>query len=93
MKRIILAFLICLIFLVGCRQGEICFKDEDCIVTGCSSEICANKPLPSVCVWKPEYDCLKHSKCKCIGFRCQWENTTKYYECLKSIENKTLKIS
>jgi len=91
MKKLILLLillLIVLIFFVGCER-EVCIKDEDCVVSGCNKEICANRPLTSICVWKPEYECL--TSCKCINFRCQWENTTQYYECLEL--NKGKKIS
>lgn len=91
MKKILLIFLILLpsIFLSGCRENNFfCIKDKDCIVSGCSSEICANKPLASVCIFKPEYACLKFSKCRCINFKCEWEKTKEYEECMKNISNE-----
>lgn len=83
----ILLFVIILFF--GCiRDENFCVKDSDCIISGCNGEICANKPLYSICLWKPEYGCLKFSKCKCINFRCQWQKTKDYEDCLKNITNE-----
>ena len=91
-KRILFILLIfCLVFFIGCKPDKLCFKDEDCVVSGCSGEICANKPMASPCLWKPEYECLKYSECKCINFQCDWKNTTTYFECLQNVSSEKVK--
>lgn len=54
-----------------------CETDSDCIVSGCSGEICgsANEEIVSICIWK---DCYKNSNynCKCINNQCQWSKGT-----------------
>ncbi|MEM4500118.1 MAG: hypothetical protein QXD62_02095 [Candidatus Woesearchaeota archaeon] len=51
-----------------------CEKDEDCIVSGCSNEICQSineESKISACIWK---DCFRSEGygCKCINNECQW---------------------
>ncbi len=52
-----------------------CESDEDCIVAGCSSQVCAakNESIVTTCEWKECYDAKKYGvSCKCINGRCQW---------------------
>ena len=55
--------------------GE-CNSDKDCVVTGCSNEVCASKhekPIYSACVYKTCYDYRKYGVgCRCVLGRCMW---------------------
>ncbi len=63
-----------------------CIKDSDCATAGCSGEICTTKEeaseIVTTCIYKPEFDCLKKTSCKCINGKCQWEPNEDYIECL-----------
>jgi eight-cysteine-cluster-containing protein len=58
-----------------------------CKVSGCSKEICAEQDVVTACVLKPEFDCLKYSKCGNygIGGVCDWQITDEYLECLNQL--------
>jgi eight-cysteine-cluster-containing protein len=53
-----------------------CIYDSDCIVSGCSSQICQSKEegaIITTCEWKDCYDAENYNlKCKCIEGKCQW---------------------
>ncbi|MEM1988319.1 MAG: eight-cysteine-cluster domain-containing protein [Candidatus Woesearchaeota archaeon] len=57
----------------GISTNDYCEDDSDCIVSGCSGEVCgsSNENIASICIWK---DCYKNSEysCKCINNQCQW---------------------
>jgi eight-cysteine-cluster-containing protein len=67
-----------------------CIPAKSCIVSGCSGEICATESMMSICIWKPEYACLKYSECGLFGENstCAWKKTEAYLDCLKDINNK-----
>ncbi|AGK61785.1 hypothetical protein Asulf_01814 [Archaeoglobus sulfaticallidus PM70-1] len=53
-----------------------CENDNDCVVDGCSSQICRSvyeEPVITTCEWKDCYDSLKYGYgCKCVNQKCQW---------------------
>lgn len=53
-----------------------CSSDKDCIVGGCSSQVCQSRFEESIittCEWKACYDAEKYKlKCRCINGKCQW---------------------
>ncbi len=59
----------------------------ECIVTGCSGQVCAAEPVATDCEWKPEYECFKLAKCGPFGSdgQCAWLETPEYLECLEGI--------
>ncbi|NOZ87018.1 MAG: hypothetical protein GXP49_12290 [Deltaproteobacteria bacterium] len=61
-------------------------QDPRCIVTGCSGQVCASHEVQTDCVWRPEYDCLKYSKCTMTpdGI-CGWIDTQAYRKCIDDI--------
>ena len=85
--------------LTGCgtfpfRRAEIspkadkeCQRDPDCSTGGCSGEICGPeekaKGLITICVYKPGYECLKLTKCRCVQGKCQWQKSRKFKNCMK----------
>jgi len=58
----------------------------DCIVSGCNSEICqsfSKEPSYSICLYKPEYECYKKTKCeKQSNGNCGWTVTDELITCL-----------
>lgn len=78
-----------------CKPGAQCINGMcvgggaggECIVTGCSGEICAPMETMSDCAWLPEYDCLQYTQCGSFGVNgfCHWEKTPEYLECLLNV--------
>ena len=85
----IVIFILIGLVISGCKnqtQNQ-CNKDGDCMITGCSSEICSDKPVMSPCVIIPEHSCLKYAECKCINNECRWGFTQDYNECVSNISH------
>lgn len=61
-----------------------CEKDSDCKISGCNREICAKEEMMSVCIYKPEFECYKLTRCECHDGKCGWEQTEEFLECLAS---------
>ncbi len=61
-----------------------CSEDADCVVTGCSSHICAAESMDSTCEWKDEYACYDdpYTSCICNDGTCGWDETSELNECL-----------
>jgi len=54
-----------------------CESDEDCVIDGCSGQVCRSKfeePVITTCEWLDCYD-VKGVACKCIDGKCQWITT------------------
>jgi len=60
---------------------------EECVVSGCSGEICATEEMASDCMWLPEYECLKFSVCGNFAENggCGWLETDEYLACLEGM--------
>lgn len=58
----------------GISTYSYCESNNDCIVGGCSGEICQgkNEEIFSICIWKECYKNLKNHRCACINNRCRW---------------------
>ena len=61
---------------------------SECVVSGCSGEICAPAALDSICLWEEWYVCLEFTKCGNYGpgGSCGWQDNDAYLECLKQFE-------
>ena len=57
---------------------------SSCRVGGCSGEICAEEPLASPCIWRPESACYRAASCGRFGASgaCGWEPTPELLACL-----------
>ncbi len=61
-----------------------------CITGGCSGEICteedsAEADMTSICVYRPEYACFKHSRCeRQPNGQCGWTQTSALNQCITS---------
>ncbi|MGC9049171.1 MAG: eight-cysteine-cluster domain-containing protein [Patescibacteria group bacterium] len=53
-----------------------CSVDSDCVVGGCSAQVCQSKneePTVTTCEYKDCYNAGKYElKCKCLAQKCQW---------------------
>jgi len=58
----------------------------DCIITGCSSQICAEEPTDSTCEYLDWYACFQYSECGNYGLEgnCSWLTTDSFLDCLDS---------
>lgn len=93
MKEKLCLLLVVIILLLGCQEKleetpeEIsekeCELNSDCKVSGCNGEICGKEEMMSICIYKPEFECYKLSKCKCIKGKCNWEQTEELLSCLE----------
>ena len=84
--------LIVVLAMLGGETGGTCVPiqptEPQCVVSGCSGEICASEPVGSDCVWQPEYACLSLSTCGPLGEEaCGWEQTPAYLACLAELGN------
>ena len=58
---------------------------DDCYITGCSGELCADEPTFSACVWWDEYVCFRSAICtRQDNGVCGWTATEEFEECLES---------
>jgi len=64
-------------------------KQPNCIKTGCSGQICADKPTASTCEYKCEYDCYKYANCNSDNIRgkCQWQTNSQFDRCVQQCKN------
>ncbi|MBT7902278.1 eight-cysteine-cluster domain-containing protein [Candidatus Woesearchaeota archaeon] len=73
----------------GVKKTE-CSADSDCIVGGCSGQICQSKNLPpefTTCEVKPEYACYSQIKCGCDAGFCNWDKTKEFNLCYEEKVN------
>lgn len=59
---------------------------NDCIVTGCSGQVCAGEPVATTCEWLPHYACFRDARCGHFGpaDECAWEPTAELAACLEA---------
>jgi len=57
-------------------------SNKPCVISGCSSEVCAEDIVMSTCEFKDEYVCLKYARCeRQTGGKCGWTETPEYKRC------------
>ncbi|MEM5847246.1 MAG: hypothetical protein QXE97_04135, partial [Candidatus Aenigmatarchaeota archaeon] len=56
----------------GPEKDNECTKDEDCKISGCSSEICHSERLFSACELITTPIDLGCTACKCVKGKCKW---------------------
>ncbi len=68
---------------IACNPGA-CQTDDDCVVTGCSGQLCAPSPQASTCEFLPEYACYRDeiTSCGCNDGTCGWAQTDALAACL-----------
>jgi len=56
-----------------------------CIVTGCSSQVCADQDVITTCEFRPEFDCYRAAQCeRQADNQCGWTMTSELQACLAS---------
>ena len=57
---------------------------QKCVVTGCSSEICAKEDIMGICLWQEHYICFKeHGICaENSDGKCVWTQTEALKTCM-----------
>lgn len=54
-----------------------CLKDSDCLVGGCSNQVCYSvneEPPTTTCDWRDCYDNEAYGlSCQCVEDECQWD--------------------
>ena len=59
---------------------------EECVVSGCSGQICAPDVQMTTCEWNPEYACLQFTTCGMSpDGSCGWEMNDAYLACLEEV--------
>lgn len=68
-------------------------KDGECVVTGCSGQICADEETITTCEYKEEYACYADAECtRQEDGECGWTPTNELLICLQNpltTENET----
>lgn len=58
-----------------------------CVITGCSSHICASEETPSDCMYREEYTCYQKAKCeRQESGQCGWTLTSDINACLQQYQ-------
>ena len=61
----------------------------NCRPTGCYNSDCADHDMPSVCPYKPKYDCFKYSSCGSTQGICGWTHNADFYNCFENANGST----
>lgn len=57
----------------------------DCVVTGCSGQLCADTEIFTTCEWRDEYACYQEASCvRQKDGVCGWVQTGELFECLNN---------
>jgi hypothetical protein len=60
-----------------------CLEKRRCFITGCSSEVCAEEPTMTTCIFNPKFECYRGAECKVQGCgKCGWTMTSEIRKCL-----------
>ena len=73
------------LFYINMEKDAITVADPlDCMITGCSGELCANERTITTCRFKPEFTCYKRgADCELQeSGRCGWTMTDELTKCL-----------
>lgn len=59
-----------------------------CVVTGCSGQICASEPMSSTCEWTCVYGCYQYADCEAqASGECGWTTNDKFDACVADCES------
>jgi hypothetical protein len=63
-------------------------EPSDCVVSGCSGEICADEYMNSTCIWREEYACYREATCeRSADGVCGWRRTEELAACIERARN------
>ncbi len=61
---------------------------DGCVITGCSSQVCAEEDIVTTCEFKEEYGCYDLAICeKQSDGKCGWTETNEFLSCLNDANN------
>jgi hypothetical protein len=64
---------------------------DNCIISGCSSEICGDEEAMSTCEWEESYMCYRSAQCqRNVDGLCAWKETVELLQCLDDIIKTSL---
>ena len=64
------------------------FIGRRCIVTGCSGQVCSDRPVYTTCEWRPEYACYADATCeRQDNGACGWTPTDELKQCIEDAGN------
>ncbi|MFH0805019.1 MAG: eight-cysteine-cluster domain-containing protein [Patescibacteria group bacterium] len=71
----------------GAAVPNECDRDVDCVVGGCSQQLCVPRDQPpstvTTCEWRDEYACYEQAACGCQNHRCQWSGGKDFTDCVQ----------
>lgn len=67
-------------------SNEFDVVERGCVVTGCSSHVCAEEPVATTCEYLPHYACYQGARCGRYGPNgaCAWQPTEELTRCLEA---------
>ncbi len=69
----------------GSSSGGGAVATKECVVSGCSGQICAEEEMVSTCEYRPEYTCYKTASCeRQQDGSCGWTQTAVLTFCLQA---------
>ncbi len=99
-KLLIILTILSLLVVAGCGLEDTdknfpqpsdyeCVIDEQCMVSGCSSQLCLpeGSDVVTTCEYLSEYGCYQEANCGCFENKCQWEPTDELSECINNAQN------
>lgn len=51
-----------------------CTEDTDCLVTGCSGEVCGNESVITTCEYREDFPNKRTHTCGCVQKKCGWRS-------------------
>lgn len=61
-------------------------QKQNCIVTGCSGQVCADEDVITTCEFLPEYMCYRDARCeRQSDGECGWTETPELLGCLEAV--------
>lgn len=64
-------------------------KDDGCIKSGCSGEVCSDQLLVTPCAWFPHFACYGNARCeRQLDGGCGFTETEELKRCLDGGESK-----
>ena len=64
------------------KENSLSAKD-DCVITGCSGQICAKEEVVTSCEYRELYDCYNTAVCEAqANGDCGWTQTSKLKQCI-----------
>ena len=70
------------------RVEEDLVAGNECVVSGCSGELCGLEQMESTCEALPGAECLDYASCDFIGDECEWVLNEEASRCFMDVEEE-----